>query len=76
MEAGKIAGRQIQQIVNSWNRNEWPSTFSMVYPRDDSKDPYFRAFILNDEEFRNNNFIRGGFDDFADLEPEPESVDD
>jgi hypothetical protein len=76
MEAGEIAGRQIQQIVNSWKTNKWPSTYQVSYPRDDSKDPYFRAFILNDTEFRDANFTRTFEEAFDDLEPEPEGVED
>ena len=64
-EAGEIAERQIVNIVNEWAKYEkskgkcgFPNTFGIRYPHDDKADPYFRAFILNDETFRNSNFIK------------------
>lgn len=64
-EAGEIAQRQIVNIVNEWHKYEktggksgFPNTFGIRYPHDDKSDPYFRAFILNDETFRNSNFVK------------------
>lgn len=56
--AGRIAGRQIQGIVNAWRSDVWDNTFQVRYPHDDSSDPYFRAFVLNDLEYRKENFIK------------------
>lgn len=55
-DAGAIAARQIVSIVNSWKNKSWPSTFGIRYPQDDTKDPYFRAFVLNDPGYREQNF--------------------
>jgi hypothetical protein len=75
-EAGMIAGRQIVDIVNAWNRKEWPNGFGVKFPRDDRSDPYFRAFILGDEEFKKTNFTKSDEDSaedlFADRDPEAE----
>jgi hypothetical protein len=73
-EAGMIAGRQIQNIVQAWHSKQWPNTFGIRYPHDDRSDPYFRAFILEDEAYRNQNFTKSDdttMDDlFADIEVE------
>lgn len=66
-EAGMIAGRQIMNIVQSWNSNQWPNGFSIKFPRDDRSDPYFRAFILGDETFRNINFTKNDSSEIDDL---------
>lgn len=75
-DAGEIAGRQITNIVNAWKRNAWPNTFGIRYPHDDRSDPYFQAFVLGDEKFREANFVKvdeDSLDDlFADKEGEPE----
>ena len=64
-DAGKIAQKQIINIVNSWKTDSWPNTFSVRYPHDDRSDPYFRAFVLNDKQFREANFTKS--DDDIDL---------
>lgn len=74
-DAGIIAGRQIVEIVNSWKSKKWPQTMGIRYPTDDRRDPYFRAFVLNDTAFKEQNFIKSeaenSFDDlFADNEQE------
>ncbi len=73
-DAGLIAARQIVQIVNAWKTKSWPNTFGIRYPCDDTSDPYFQAFVLNDKEFKRQNFVKsddGSFDDlFAEEEPE------
>jgi hypothetical protein len=57
-EAGMIAARQITNIVNAWHSKQWPSSFGIRYPHDDQSDPYFRAFILGDEAYRDQNFTK------------------
>ena len=64
-DAGKNAARQIIGIVNSWKTKSWPDTFGIRYPHDDRNDSYFRAFVMNDDVFRNHNFTKS--DDFKDL---------
>ena len=75
-DAGEIAGRQIIDIVNAWKRNAFPNTFGIRYPHDDRSDPYFQAFVLGDEKFKELNFIKSdetSLDElFADNEGEPE----
>ena len=61
--AGQIAARQIVQIVNSWKNNSWPSNFGIRYPTDDSNDPYFRAFELGDEVYKQEHFIMSNIED-------------
>lgn len=57
-DAGHIAARQIVGIVHAWRTNQWPNTFGIRYPHDDRSDPYFRAFVLGDEIFKKQNFIK------------------
>jgi hypothetical protein len=64
-DAGKIAQRQIINIVNAWKTGNYENTFGVRYPHDDRSDPYFRAFVLNDQMFKNQNFIKS--DDDVDL---------
>jgi hypothetical protein len=66
-DAGEIAGRQIINIVNAWLRKSYPNTFGVRYPHDDRSDPYFRAFVLNDQMYRDQNFIKTDEDTLADL---------
>jgi hypothetical protein len=65
-DAGQIAARQIVSIVNAWHSKSYPNQFSVRYPHDDLSDPYFRAFVLNDESYKQQNFTKTG-DDFDDL---------
>jgi hypothetical protein len=69
-EAGAEAGRQIVQIVNSWKTKSWPNTFGIRYPHDDRNDPYFRAFVLEDEAYRKEHFIKTNEESFDDLDTE------
>ena len=73
-EAGMIAARQIVNIVTAWHSKQWPNTFGVRYPHDDRSDPYFRAFIMEDEEFKKQNFTKSDdttMDDlFTDIEVE------
>lgn len=57
-DAGKIAQHQIVKIVNAFHTNTWQNTFGVRYPHDDRSDPYFRAFVLNDVMYRNQNFTK------------------
>ena len=74
--AGRVAGRQIQSIVNAWKTNTWDNTFGVRYPHDDTSDPYFQAFVKEDKLYRDANFIQSAdqtLDDlFADETPEEE----
>jgi len=71
-EAGQIAARQIVQIVNAWKTQKWPNTFGIRYPHDDRNDSYFRAFILNDETYKQQNFVKSDEQTFDDLFREEE----
>jgi hypothetical protein len=64
-DAGKIAQRQIINIVNAWKTGNYENTFGVRYPHDDRSDPYFRAFVLNDKQFKESNFTKS--DDDIDL---------
>jgi hypothetical protein len=74
-DAGKTAARQIVSIVNAWNSKSWPNEFGIKYPRDDRNDPYFKAFVLNDENFRNTNFTKNDDGALDDLFEEPDAED-
>jgi hypothetical protein len=71
-DAGKIAQAQIVKIVNATHTKTWPNTFGVRYPNDSRSDPYFRAFVLNDQMYRNQNFTKSDEDQdiFADEEIE------
>ena len=71
-EAGQTAARQIVGIVNSWKNKSWPNEFGIRFPHCDLNDPYFRAFVLNDEAYRKENFRQSDQDEFDDLFDEPE----
>ena len=66
-EAGEIAARQIVQIVNSWKNKSWINNFGIRYPQDDRNDPYFRAFVLGDNMFKDQNFTKNEEESFNDL---------
>jgi len=73
--AGRVAGRQIQGIVNAWREGIWDDNFGVRFPRDDSNDPYFRAFTLGDEAYRKENFVKSDesvLDDLFGEDNEPE----
>ena len=78
--AGRVAGRQIQGIVNAWKTNTWDNTFGVRFPNDGTKDPYFVAFVLDDTKYRDLNFIKadeGVLDDlFADDYDEGDESDE
>lgn len=67
-DAGRIAQRQIIRIVNAWREHNgnikgYENTFSVRYPHNDLTDPYFRAFILKDKNYRDQNFEQSDKDD-------------
>lgn len=66
-DAGRIAGRQIMQIVNACKSGQWINTFGIRYPKDDRNDGYFRAFILGDETYKQQNFSKSDEQTFDDL---------
>jgi hypothetical protein len=65
--AGRTAGRQIQGIVNAWKTNTWDDSFGVRYPHDDTRDPYFQAFVLGDTAYRDLNFIKSDEQTLNDL---------
>lgn len=71
-DAGRIAQAQIVKIVNATQQDIWTNTFGVRYPHDDRSDPYFRAFVLNDKMFRDQNFTKTDEEDdlFADEDVE------
>ena len=66
-DAGEIAGQQIINIVNAWHRKSYPNKYSVRYPHDDTSDPYFRAFVLKDEMFKQQNFTKSDDSSLDDL---------
>jgi hypothetical protein len=66
-EAGQIAARQIVSIVNASKTGQWPNTFGIRYPHDDRNDAYFRAFVLMDEMYKEQNFTKSDEQSFDDL---------
>jgi hypothetical protein len=62
-DAGKIAQQQIVRIVNAYHTGTWENTFGVRYPHDDRSDPYFRAFVLGDKMYRDQNFTKTDEDD-------------
>lgn len=70
-DAGQIAANQIVRIVNAWEANKWPNTFGIRFPHDDRRDPFFRAFVLKDNVFRDGMFEQR-LDEFFDDEIETE----
>lgn len=77
-EAGEIAASQIVRIVNAWKEHErskgkrgYPSTFKIRGMGNDLNDPYFRAFVLGDEAYRNLNFVKTDQETLDDLFADP-----
>lgn len=66
-EAGQIAASQIVRIVNASKTGQWPNTFGIRYPHDDRNDSYFRAFILKEETYKQQNFVKSDEQIFDDL---------
>lgn len=61
-DAGRIAGDQIVGIANSWKNKSWRNKFDSRPPFGDSNDSYFRAFCLDDTNFREQNFSKNDSD--------------
>jgi hypothetical protein len=74
LNAGRLAGNQIQQIVNSWKSNNWINKFSNRPGFGYFKDPYFQAFVENDTMFRDQNFKKSDDETLDDLFVEPEET--
>ncbi len=81
-DAGQTAARQIINIVTAWhqkiagNPNAYENKFGIRYPHDDRNDPYFKAFILGDEAFKNLNFTKTDEESMDDLFADQSEVDD
>jgi len=72
-DAGCHIGNQIARIVAARESRVWENTFGVRFPHDDRKDPFFRAFILNDSMFRDQFFEKNGeepMDDFGESDGE------
>lgn len=70
-DAGQIAMKQMVEIADAWETQKYPSNFGIRFPQDDQRDPYFRAFILKDEAYKNDNFTISEGDNLFD-EEEPD----
>ena len=71
-DAGLLAQKQIVEIVNAWQTQKYPNKFGVRYPNDNRTDPYFRAFVLGDQMYKNQNFTKSDedIDLFAEEEPD------
>lgn len=71
-DAGLLAQKQIVEIVNAWQSQKYPNKFGVRYPNDNRTDPYFRAFVLNDQMYLKQNFTKSDedVDLFAEEEPD------
>ncbi len=67
LDAGQICATQIVGIVNAWKTKKWPNKFGIRFPHDNRSDPYFQAFVLKDEAFRKENFVKTDEDSMNDL---------
>lgn len=72
-DAGQIAADQIARIVNAWDSNKWTNTFGIRFPHDDRRDPFFKAFVLKDNVYRDGMFEQKN-DEFFDDEIESEEA--
>jgi PD-(D/E)XK nuclease superfamily len=72
-DAGRIAARQIVGIVNAWKTKHWENTFGVRYPNDDTRDPFFRAFVLGDTMFQQQNFVKSDDNVMDDMFDDDES---
>ena len=71
-EMGVLIAKQMLDIVDAWEKKQYPSNFGVRFPANDQNDPYFRAFVLKDEAFKNDNFKQADPEEFNDLfEDEP-----
>jgi hypothetical protein len=67
LDAGQACANQIVGIVNAWKTKKWPNKFGVRFPHDNRSDPYFQAFVLKDEVFRNANFVKTDEETMEDL---------
>lgn len=74
-DAGLIAAKQIVEIADAWKKRQYPSNFGIRFPQDDQRDPYFRAFVLKDEVYKNDNFTLSENDDLFEDSEEVENED-
>lgn len=66
-DAGQACANQVVGIVNSWRSKKWPNKFGIRFPHDNRQDPYFRAFILKDEAYKKENFVKSDEETIDDL---------
>ena len=74
--AGRVAGNQIQQIVNAWKSKNWVNKFNNRPGFGYSKDPYFQAFVENDVVFREQNFVKSEKETLDELFEESEELNE
>ena len=67
LDAGQACANQIVGIVNAWRTKKWPNKFGVRFPHDNRSDPYFQAFVLKDEVFRKENFVKADEETMEDL---------
>lgn len=67
LDAGQICADQIVGIVNARKSGHWTNKFGVRFPHDNRSDPYFQAFILKDEGFRQENFVKSAEETMNDL---------
>ena len=67
LDAGQACADQIVRIVNSWKTKKWTNKFGVRFPHDNRSDPYFQAFVLKDEAFRKQNFVKADEETMEDL---------
>lgn len=75
LDAGDVCANQIIGIVNAQKTGRWPNHFGIRYPRDNRSDPYFQAFVLKDEAFRQENFVKTDEETIEDLFQEEDDED-
>ena len=69
-EMGILIAKQMLDIADAWEKKQYPSNFGIRFPHDDQRDPYFRAFILQDEVYKEEHFKQTEHEE--DLFDEPE----
>jgi hypothetical protein len=67
LDAGQACANQIVGIVNAWKSKKWPNKFGVRFPHNNLTDPYFRAFVLKDEAYQKENFIKSDEETIQDL---------
>jgi hypothetical protein len=67
LDAGYICANQIVSIVNARKSGHWTNKFGVRFPHDNRTDPYFQAFVLKDEGFRQENFVKSAEETMNDL---------